>query len=51
MDADDVNYRYSYSITSRLEIIDAASYKLIDGYSFNIDGDAYNLNSYSHNTA
>ena len=30
-------------------IADAATYKLIDGYSFNIKGNVYNLNSYSHN--
>ena len=30
---------------------DAASYKLIDGYSFNIDGEAYHLGAYSHNVA
>lgn len=30
---------------------DASSYKLIDGYSFNIDGVAYNLDAYSHNVA
>ena len=32
-------------------ISDAATYKLIDGYSFNINGKAYNLASYSHNIA
>lgn len=32
-------------------IADAATYKLIDGYSFNINGTSYNLNSYSHNIA
>ena len=30
---------------------DAASYKLIDGYSFNINGEAYRLGAYSHNVA
>ncbi len=30
---------------------DAASYKLIDGYSFDIDGDVYTLGAYSHNVA
>ena len=30
---------------------DAASYKLIDGYSFNIDGDAYTLGAYTHDVA
>ena len=30
-------------------IADAATYKLIDGYSFNIKGDTYNLGAYSHN--
>jgi hypothetical protein len=30
---------------------DAATYRLIDGYSFNINGVAYNLNAYSHNIA
>ena len=28
---------------------DAANYKLIDGYSFDIKGETYNLSSYSHN--
>ena len=32
-------------------ISDAATYQLIDGYSFNINGDVYNLNAYSHSVA
>ena len=32
-------------------IADAATYKLIDGYSFNIDGEIYELDAYSHNVA
>ena len=32
-------------------IADASSYKLIDGYSFNIGGVNYKLDSYSHNIA
>ena len=32
-------------------IADAATYKLIDGYSFNIKGDVYELNAYSHSVA
>jgi len=32
-------------------IADAATYRLIDGYSFNIDGVTYNLDAYSHSVA
>lgn len=32
-------------------IADAATYQLIEGYSFNINGEAYNLDEYSHNIA
>lgn len=32
-------------------IADAASYQLIDGYSFNINGASYNLGAYSHAVA
>ena len=30
---------------------DAATYQLIEGYSFNINGERYNLDAYSHNIA
>lgn len=30
---------------------DAATYQIIDGYSYNINGDIYKLNSYSHSVA
>lgn len=32
-------------------IADAATYQLIDGYTFNIDGDVYSLNGYSYSVA
>jgi len=32
-------------------IADAATYKLIDGYSFNINGEVYQLDGYSHTVA
>ena len=32
-------------------IADAATYKLIDGYSYTINGETYRLNSYSHSVA
>lgn len=32
-------------------IADAATYQLIEGYSFNINGERYNLDAYSHNIA
>lgn len=32
-------------------VADAATYKLVDGYSYNIGGDVYNLRAYSHSVA
>lgn len=32
-------------------IADAATYKLVDGYSYNIGGDVYNLRAYSHSVS
>lgn len=32
-------------------IADAATYKLVDGYSYNIGGDVYNLKAYSHSVS
>ena len=32
-------------------VADAATYKLVDGYSYNIGGDVYNLKAYSHSVS
>ena len=32
-------------------VADAATYKLVDGYSYNIGGDVYNLRAYSHSVS
>ena len=47
MDADDINYRYSYSIKSRLEIVDDSSGNKI----FNSQKELVNVQNQSQNTS